>query len=71
MSNHACLYAELLKGLWLTYTNMLTRLTAETKCERVFRMDHSQTFCNKLNVFGAGGSKEQSAGIRGKRKRDW
>lgn len=68
MPNHVCLDSEVLKELWLSHTNILSRLCAaqmtDTKCERVFRMDYSQKFCSKLKVHAADGSKEQSASIR-------
>ncbi|ETM98347.1 hypothetical protein PPTG_24645, partial [Phytophthora nicotianae INRA-310] len=68
MTSHMCLDAEVLKDLWLTHTKILSRLCLgqmkDTKCDRVFRIDHSQKFCSKLKVYGADGSKEQSASIR-------
>ncbi|ETL89298.1 hypothetical protein L917_11747, partial [Phytophthora nicotianae] len=68
MTSHMCLDAEVLKDLWLTHTKILSRLCLaqmkDTKCDRVFRIDHSQKFCSKLKVYGADGRKEQSAGIR-------
>jgi hypothetical protein len=68
MPYHVCLDSEVLRELWLTHTNILSRLCAaqmiETTCKRVFRMDHSQKFCSKLKIYGAAGSKEQSASIR-------
>jgi len=65
IANNACIDAEVLKELWLTHTNIYSRLCAlDTKCNRVFRIDHSQKFCSKLKVYGDNGSKERSTSIR-------
>ncbi|KAE9271920.1 hypothetical protein PF008_g30233 [Phytophthora fragariae] len=68
MTNHLCLDSEALQKVWLTQTEVCTRLLeaqmAGSQCQKVIRLDHSQKFCSKLKVFGSDGSKEQASSVR-------
>ncbi|EGZ18586.1 hypothetical protein PHYSODRAFT_502857 [Phytophthora sojae] len=68
MTNHICLDSEALQKVWLSQTEVCSRLLeaqmAVSQCEKVIRVDHSQKFCSKLKVFGSDGSKEQASSVR-------
>ncbi|EGZ21950.1 hypothetical protein PHYSODRAFT_496061, partial [Phytophthora sojae] len=68
MEANACLDDEALQKIWLTQTEICSRLLeahmTQCKIKRVIRLDHSQKFCSKLKVFGAQGKKDQSSEVR-------
>ncbi|EGZ09468.1 hypothetical protein PHYSODRAFT_377811, partial [Phytophthora sojae] len=68
MEANACLDDEALQKIWLTQTEICSRLLeahmTQCKIKRVIRLDNSQKFCSKLKVFGAQGKKDQSREVR-------